>query len=111
STAACGVSPGGDAVAVAPGVYTRSKRLRGGPGPVEGARAPPGRVDWNRRPPARTANARGSSFSLCTISAVEPSGFRNATSMIWPFQPVVPNDVLATRTAPGFTNFDRCPIV
>jgi len=27
--------------------------------------------------------------------------------MIWPFQPTVPNDVLAIRTAPGRTNSRR----
>ena len=31
--------------------------------------------------------------------------------MSCPFQPVVPYDVLPIRTAPGFTNFDRWPIV
>ncbi len=31
--------------------------------------------------------------------------------MTWLFQPVVPNDVLPIRTAPGRTNFDRWPIV
>ena len=31
--------------------------------------------------------------------------------MICPFQPVVPNDVLAIRLAPGFTNRARCPSV
>jgi hypothetical protein len=50
---------------------------------------------------------RGSSFSLCTTRAVEPSGLRKATSMTWPFHPVVPKEVLAMRLAPGFTNFDR----
>ena len=48
---------------------------------------------------------------MCTTSAVEPSGLRNATSMIWPFQPTVPKLVLPMRTAPGRTNFDRCPMV
>jgi hypothetical protein len=31
--------------------------------------------------------------------------------MIWPFHPVVPNEVLAMRTAPGCTNFAACPTV
>ena len=98
---------------MAPSSGTASSRLRsdGWRGQVNVASAPPGSVYSNVRSPTATAKVRGSSFSLCTTSAVEPSGLRNATSMIWPFQPVVPNDVLAMRTAPGFTNFDRWPIV
>ena len=90
---------------------TASSRLRRPFGQVMVATAPPGRVYSNTFSPTATANDLGSSFSLCTTKAVEPSGLRNATSMIWPFHPVVPNEVLATRTAPGRTNFDRCPMV
>src|SRR5262249_11359187 len=65
----------------------------------------------NEAPPCATANVRGSSFSLWTTSAVEPSGLRNAASMIWPFQPVVPNELEAMRTAPGRTKRARWPSV
>ena len=75
------------------------------------ASAPPGSVYSNVAPPWVTAKLRGSSFSLCTTSAVEPSRLRKAASMIWPFQPVVPNDVLAIRTAPGRTKRARWPSV
>ena len=73
--------------------------------------APPGSVYSNDWSPTATAKLRGSSFSLWTTSAVEPSGLRKATDISCPFHPVVPNDVLPIRTAPGFTNFDRWPIV
>ncbi len=78
---------------------------------VNVASAPPGSVYSNERPPSATANVRGSSFSLWTTSAVEPSRLRNAASMISPFQPVVPNEVLAMRSAPGRTKRARCPSV
>jgi hypothetical protein len=57
--------------------------------------------------PTATAKLRGSSFSLCTSSAVEPSGLRKADDISWPFHPVVPYDVEPIRCAPGFTNFER----
>src|ERR1700760_323827 len=41
--------------------------------------------------------------------SVEPSGLTNATSMIWPFHPVVPKEVLAIRWAPGCTKRLKCP--
>ena len=75
------------------------------------ASAPPGSVYSNEWPPCATANVRGASFSLWTTSAVEPSRLRNATSMICPFQPVVPNDVDAIRSAPGSTKRARWPSV
>src|SRR3954452_12820584 len=75
------------------------------------ASAPPGRVASNDQPPCATANDRGSSFSLCTTSAIEPSGLRKAASMICPFQPLVPNDVLAMRVAPRVTKRARWPSV
>ena len=80
-------------------------------GHVNVASAPPGSVYVNDWPPCATVNVRGSSFSLCATSAIEPSGLRNAASMIWPFQPVVPNDVEAIRCAPGRTNRARWPSV
>ena len=61
--------------------------------------------------PSRTPNVLGLSFSLCATSTVLPSGLRNATSMTCPFHPVVPNEVLAMRTAPGCTNRARWPSV
>src|SRR4051812_42382544 len=81
------------------------------PGQVNVASAPPGSVYSNDASPCWTAKERGSSFSLWTTSAVEPSGLRNATSMICPFHPVVPNDVLAIRCAPGATKRARWPSV
>src|SRR4051812_3566981 len=81
------------------------------PGHVNVASAPPGSVYSNDWSPSWTANERGASFSLCTTSAVEPSGLRKATSMICPFQPVVPNEELAMRVAPGATKRARWPRV
>ena len=69
----------------------------------------PGSVVSKLCPFSLTEKLCGLSFSLCATRTVDPSGLTKATSMIWPFQPVVPNDVLAMRTAPGFTKRLRWP--
>jgi hypothetical protein len=108
---ASAASAAGTALAVAPASDTGVSTGLGERSQTNVPIAPPGSVyskDWS---PTATAKLRGSSFSLCTSSAVEPSGLRKADDISCPFHPVVPYDVLAIRTAPVRTNFDRCPIV